>query len=326
MKKFRASILSAALFTATAVLLSACGGGGGDNVVAPTPVPVATETVSGTAATGKALAGTVIVINKDGKASDPVVINADGTFKVVVPKGAPYLIKASNGKPGESLVELYSFLADATKQVNVTQLTTQALYDANGQQKVADLYATWAAHHADLTQAKVDNAARKVAANLKVLLTTAGLNPKTVNIFNDVFKANSTGLDKVLDQVQISYNCNISSCNVNYTVNGFAFPWNYTIDTTGYIVVTPPSAGNYDMKITVTVLGQTAPVVVIKSVPKPTSQAEFCEGDNAEAGLPPGSSVSSCSYSGNKGSLAGTVFTNGTNVAFTATVEFIAAT
>jgi hypothetical protein len=329
MNKFRASILSAALLTGTVTLLTACGGGGGDSTAAaPTPAPAATETVSGTAATGKAFSGTVVIVNKDGKASDPVTIKADGTFSVVAPKGAPYLIKANNGKAGDALVELYSFLADATKHVNVTQLTTQAVYDANAQAKLNDLFNAWATHHADLTQDKIDKAAKKVAANLKNQLTAAGLNPKSISIFNDTFKTDSTGLDKVLDQVKISYNCNVSSCNVNYTVNGFAFEWNYSVDITGYNVVITHGGdvptGNFDLKITINILG-TSQVLIYKATPKPANQTDFCVGAFS-AQLPPGAVINTCNYSGNTGTISATVNTQGINTDFTATYEFVPAT
>ena len=326
MNMFRISLLSAAVLTMSATLLTACGGGGDDST--PTTQPAAqTESVSGTAATGKPFVGTVVVVNKDGKESAAVTIAADGTFKVDVPKGAPYLIKASNGKAGESLVELYSYLADASKHVNVTQLTTQALYDANQQKKIADLYAQWAVHHADLTTAEVELAAKKVAANLKAQLSAAGLNPKAVNIFNDVFKANSTGLDKVLDQVQISYNCNVSSCNVNYTVNGFAFTWNYTVDTTGYNVSVTPGTplGSYDLKVTTNVAGVPSDIT-IHDVPKPATQAEFCADGDVKDGLPSNITINSCTFSGNKGAINATVTTpQGLSINYTVNYEYVPA-
>ncbi len=328
MNTFRASLMGVAILTGAATLLTACGGGGGSDTPPSTTPGVQVDTINGTAATGKAFVGTVVVVNKDGLASAPAPIAADGTFKVNVVKGAPYLIKASNGKTGDALVELYSYLADAQKRVNVTQLTTQAVYDANAQAKLADLYAQWATRHAALTQAKIDTAAKKVAANLNTQLTAAGLNPKAISIFNDYFRANSTGIDKVLDQVKISYNCNIGSCNVNYIVNGFAFDWNYSIDVSGYnIVITPPltTNGNYDLKVTTVIAGQ-GTTIVVKGVPKAANKAEFCGDDEIQGQLPANITINSCDYNGTTGAINATVVSQGFSINYTVNYEYVAAT
>ena len=78
-----------------------------------------TEKLTGTAATGAALAGANIeVVNKNGTTKS-VVAGADGKFSIDVEKGAPYLLKATKGT-GESQVTLYSY-ASAAGNVNVTQ-------------------------------------------------------------------------------------------------------------------------------------------------------------------------------------------------------------
>ncbi|MFZ3194196.1 MAG: hypothetical protein WA154_13445, partial [Moraxellaceae bacterium] len=70
-----------------------------------TPTTPAAETakIEGVAATGKPFVGKVEVVNAQGKKSSAVTINADGTFSVDVPKGAPYLIRAFNDNPADSL-------------------------------------------------------------------------------------------------------------------------------------------------------------------------------------------------------------------------------
>jgi hypothetical protein len=252
MKTVNPKSLALAVCIGSMTLLAACNDSDNNDNPAPAkPAPVTTETIKGTAALGKAFVGKIVVKNKDGKESTPVTINADGTFEVTVPTGAPYLIKATNEKTGDQLVELYSYLADASKNINVTQLTTQAVFAANNQTKLANLYADWVASYTALTQAKIDEAAKKVAANLNAQFINAGYDvaaSKKVNIFNDAFKAAygtqaGTGIDKVLDKVVVNYNCNVSACNVAYTVNGAAYTWNYGIDTTGYTVVVD-SGGN----------------------------------------------------------------------------------
>lgn len=195
-----------------------------------------TEKLTGTVATGAALAGAnVEVVNKNGTTKS-VVAGADGKFSIDVEKGAPYLLKATKGT-GESQVTLYSY-ASAAGNVNVTQLTTQALFDVNGQMDVAKLWEAWQSQAAGITQAKIDESAKKVAANLNEQFTKAGVDPKKVNIFNYEFKPDGKGFDAVLDQVKIDYSCNIGSCNVTYKVGDNAnYNWNYTISTNGYSFV-----------------------------------------------------------------------------------------
>ena len=107
-----------------------------------------TEKLTGTAATGAALAGAnVEVVNKNGTTKS-VVAGADGKFSIDVEKGAPYLLKATKGT-GESQVTLYSY-ASAAGNVNVTQLTTQAILAANKADEkrdynsLAEIYTNWA--------------------------------------------------------------------------------------------------------------------------------------------------------------------------------------
>ena len=191
-----------------------------------------TETLKGTAATGAPFKGAeIIVTNKNGK-SQSTTVNENGEFDVKIEIGSPYIIRAKKGD-----VTLFSYAASAG-YVNVNQLTTQALFDVNGQMDVAKLWEAWQSQAAAITQAKIDEAAKKVAANLNEQFTKAGVDPKKVNIFNYEFKPDGKGFDAVLDQVKIDYSCNIGSCNVTYKVGDNAnYNWNYTISTNGYSFV-----------------------------------------------------------------------------------------
>lgn len=191
------------------------------------------DTITGIAATGAALAGAdVEVINKAGK-SAKAVAGTDGKFSLKIDVGAPYMIKASKGDK-----VLYSYTATAG-YVNVTQLTTQAVLEAYEKGNIATLYKDWAVLSNKITQAKIDEAAKKVAANLdKTLsakLTAEKVDAKKLNIFTQQFEANSKGLDAILDDIQVLYNCNLTSCNVEYKVKGETYTgWNYNISTDGY--------------------------------------------------------------------------------------------
>lgn len=249
MKRLGYSLLTVAMCMGTAALVGC--NDNNDNNSGSTTTPATTETIKGTAATGKAFVGKVQVINSKGEKSTLVSIGADGTFTVTVPKGAPYLIKASNKDTGGGvdapLIDLYSYLADASKAVNVTQLTTQAVYDANGQTSLENLYNSWASQYNRLTEEKILTAAKRVAANLDSVLaakfTAAGVDAKTLNVFTIPFTAAhgttvGTGLDKVLDGVTITgfNNCTAGACTISYSFFDAAYTWKYDISTTGYNV------------------------------------------------------------------------------------------
>lgn len=262
MKPLNFKALTLAVCTGAIVGLSACGSDN-DNSNTTTTTPASTETIKGMAATGKPFVGKVVVKNKDGKESKAVDTKPDGTFEVQAPKGGPYLIKAYNDKTGDQAVTLYSYSADAKTNVNVNQLTTQAVFTANGQASLDTLYKDWNKQNSVVSAVKIEEAAKKVAANLKNEFDAVSIDAKKLNIFSYEFKADSRGFDSVLDKVQISgfSNCNVSSCSVKYTVNGTDFAWNYQISTTGYSWVIngggiPGSGQNCLVGVDVKVAGQ----------------------------------------------------------------------
>lgn len=263
MKPLNFKALTLAVCVGATLSLAACGSDNDDNNSTANPAPASTETIKGTAATGKPFVGKIVVKNKDGKESTAVDIKLDGTFEVAAPKGGPYLIKAYNDKTGDQAVTLYSYSMDAKTQVNVNQLTTQAIFAANGQASLDALYKDWDKQNSVVTAAKVEDAAKKVAANLSSQFAAVSIDAKKLNIFSYEFKANGSGFDAVLDKVQISgfSNCNVSSCNVKYMINGSEFSWNYQISTTGYSWVVdgggiPGSGQNCLVDVDVKVAGQ----------------------------------------------------------------------
>lgn len=283
------------------------------------------DTITGIAATGAALAGAdVEVINKAGK-SAKAVAGTDGKFSLKIDVGAPYMIKASKGDK-----VLYSYTATAG-YVNVTQLTTQAVLEAYEKGNIATLYKDWAVLSNKITQAKIDEAAKKVAANLdKTLsaeLTAEKVDAKKLNIFTQQFEANSKGLDAILDDIQVLYNCNLTSCNVSYKVKGVDYTaWNYSISTDGYNWVIEPNnpnipTGNYNLKITTTVMG-VGTSQTINGIPKPANKDEFCMSEEMKKYLPQGFKQNSCSWSGNVGEMNVTASANGISMTYTIKYEY----
>lgn len=223
-----------------AITLTGCGSD--NNNATPTPTPTATQTVNGMAATGKAMAGgTVEITNANGKKASST-IKADGSYTVTVEKAQPYLLKASTAASAgvESKTE-YSYANDSSvSNVNVTQLTTQALFDASGMKDLAEVYKNWATSK-PIDDAKVLESAKEVVANLKTQLIAKGYTEAQVNqlnVLNQKFVAQSattTGdkLDQVLDQFKTSYTCTATACSGSYQFAGTTVNWNSNIATTG---------------------------------------------------------------------------------------------
>ena len=346
-KKMSKTVLLSAMLSAS-LMITGCNDDNDSDSTNNTPEnPVATERLTGTVATGAALAGANLhVVNKNGTTKS-VVVGADGKFSIDVEKGAPYLLKATKGT-GESEVTLYSY-ASGAGNVNVTQLTTQAILAINQDPEnrdynsLADVYSHWAALVKDSTinemNAAIDQAAKEVVANLKTVFDANGYNSANYpDIFKTVFVANSTGLDKVLDQVEISGLNNACtgvgstySCNVQYLVNGENFSWNYSVNTSGIVININSNnnpnipSGNYNLKVTTSVMGQGASVT-IQNIPKPSNQSEFCAADDVTAQLPNGQfKINSCSFNGTVGNINATINANGFNVTYDVKYEYSAA-
>jgi Bacterial Ig domain len=205
-----------ALASASLLILSACGGGGGTTPVAQAVVtPVATDfTLSGTAATGAALAGaTIVVTDKDGKEVCNQIAAADGSYSCTIPLTAkgPFVIVATLDE--QSLV---STVAEAvTSTANVTPLTNliAARLSPSGDPKklVDELKANNTLYDKAALKAKVDD----LLAALKPLLDALG---DGTNPITGVFKADGSGHDRLLDAVQVSVRPDGTGSNIELTV------------------------------------------------------------------------------------------------------------
>lgn len=317
--------LLCALFIGAASLgLTACGSSDDDNGSASTPV-VQTETIKGIAATGNPFVGQVEVVNAKGEKSTLVTIAADGSFTVTVPKGAPYLLKAFNDSQ-----TLYSYAASvsSTGQVNINQLTTAALYNANGQMALDDLYTEWAAESKSVTKANIEQAAAVVVANLRSELSAAGLSESTINslnVFDYAFTPTAgNAFDGVLDEVTFSYTCSVMACTSSYSVAGQSLTWNYDIDTSGInfdlgnIGGGEIPTGSYSLKITTTINGFSNSTVTPNAI-KPANQSEFC--GNTDLLNTSGLTITQCSFDGSIGRIQGAV----SGISYSYLFEYMAA-
>lgn len=304
-----------ALVTGLAVMLAACGGGDDDDTGGTTPPPVAKATITGVAAVGAAIPNaTVTGINVRGE-TITATTGADGSYTIDIPEGAPYALKVTDAAGNT----WYSY-AQAAGRANLTPLTTLALSQAWGNKPLADLTAAWAANAP--TAEQVLAAAATVNANLQTVMRNAGVDPTSTNIFTQTFSANGQGLDAVLDAMRVSFSCSAGACTQTILSPGgdVLITWNGSISTTGFTVswsggaaggggqidvnlgacAPNPTPGTYSMIVQTTVAGLGGvpiPEICVNGLPgKPASQNDFCGSADVTSALPPGVSITACSF------------------------------
>lgn len=329
-RRHLAALTSLCLALSGAALLGACGGGG-DPAAAGGTAAAAQVTLSGTAATGAAIANAEVTATNAQGAQTKVRTGADGSFSLAIADGAPYVLSVVDAL-GQAW---YSYAAQAGV-ANITPLTTLALLDANANKPLADLARSWAS--AQLSASAVLASAAKVNAHLQSQFQAKGLNAASHNIFSTPFAANHTGFDAVLDALRVSFNCSATACSqsISSPQGGVLVSWNANIATTGISLswttsaagggagsggsttlglgsCAAPKAGTYSMLVQTTVSGLAGvaiPEVCIDGLPgKPSGDADFCGGATVTAQLPPGVTVKSCSFSGNSGTITAQIST-----------------
>jgi hypothetical protein len=187
------------LIVLTSVLITAagCGGGGGSAPPATTPA----STLSGTAAAGAPIIGTVSVKDSLG-AVKTVVIAPDGKYSVDVSgMTAPFMLRAE-GTVGSRSYQLHSAAvsADINGSVNITPLTD--LIVANVSSEVAaTLYGNGS--FSGLTPAALAQAEANLRTRLQPVLTAIGLDA-TTDLLRATFNANHTGQDALLDVLRVT--------------------------------------------------------------------------------------------------------------------------
>lgn len=212
-----------AALAALGLMLSGCGGGGGSDAGGGTA-----STLSGTAATGAAMVGHIEVTGAGGQTLGSVAINADGSFSAdVTGMSGPFLLAAL--PDDTSLPTQYSYAAAAGVTVNVTPLTTLALFLANSQQDLAAMAASWSSAQIDTTA--LATAQARINANFASQLSAQGLDPTTYDFFSAGFDTDGNGLDGMLDGLVIDVDMSGGSYSIQ--VGGASFSFDAGIDIGG---------------------------------------------------------------------------------------------
>lgn len=197
-------VKAALLAMSTGLLLNACGGGGGggdDPVPTPAPTPAPSPSISGVAAAGAPLSGTVTVKDANG-VTRSVPIGADGGYRVdVTGLTAPFVFRAE-GVVGGRLYVVHSAAtaADVGGTINVTPLTDLIIANIAG-----DLASNFFdnPNFASLTATELAEQSNALKARLQDVLTGLGIE-STIDLLRTSFATDHSGLDAALDVLRVT--------------------------------------------------------------------------------------------------------------------------
>lgn len=200
-----------------AAALVACGGGGSGGTST-------TSSLTGTAAVGAPLAGATVVLKDSTGKTLTQTAGADGTYTFADVSGltAPLMLQAT-GTAGGTNYTLHSVLETAPASgvsgiINVSPQTDAATAQALGAEP-ATVFAD-AAQIKTIDATKLADAKARLNAALADVLTALGKDPKTVDVFTTAFKADNTGLDKLLDLVSVNNAATSSGQAMQVTYKG----------------------------------------------------------------------------------------------------------
>jgi hypothetical protein len=190
--------------------LVACGGGGSSS-----PQAIA---IDGIAATGAPSASaTLSVFDATGSlVVEGVVVAADGKYSLTIPAGkvAPYVFVLDDGV--DKLVSILGSNNSAT--VNINQITDLVAAKLSPSGNPLSLPAEITNGSATATTSAITSASTSVQTALQSLLTAT--NVSSFDPFSVKFETNGTGVDKVLDMLDIKITPAGTTSNVEVTVKG----------------------------------------------------------------------------------------------------------
>jgi hypothetical protein len=211
------------LFLAAAII-AACGSSGSDSPIATDNNETPPKTISGTAAAGAPIVGIVNIKGANGNtASSPIEL--DGSFEVIVDDlTAPYILYAEGEVNGKFLRIFSSGVKVGT--INITPITDFILRNAL---KMAAETALddWTNSASLVDETTLANAEEEVQTQLQPILNAAGVG-EDVDLMTTSFNADHSGLDAVLDSVDISYDDTNKTVTVTNTITGTSFEDNIT--------------------------------------------------------------------------------------------------
>lgn len=224
-----ASTISASL------LLFGCGGGSDSSPSTGGGTPAST-TISGTAAAGAPIVGSVTVKDANG-ATRTVDIAIDGSYQVdVTGMTAPFKFRAS-GDVGGRRVALVSAAtsADIGGKINITPFTDLIVANIAGQ--LAQTYFD-SSNSAALTASELNAARDTLTQRLLPILTSLGV-ASSFDLLHSAFAANHTGFDAVMDAVRVSIDPATSTATIQDIINNTKITDDLTSKTDSSVLPTP---------------------------------------------------------------------------------------
>jgi len=189
----------------------------------PSPSSSTTANLSGTAATGAAMVGHIIVADANGELKTNININADGTFSADVSNMSPPFILSAIPDDA-TLPTQYSYADAANITVNITPLTSLAMFMANGQQDLASFANNWISQNNQITETGLETAKAQINSIFSAQFQEHGLNSNTYDFFSTPFAADHTRFDAVLDDLSIDIDMTGGSFSIK--VNDVPFNFN----------------------------------------------------------------------------------------------------
>ena len=183
------------LFFAVVMAMAGCGGGGGGGAT------VGASTVSGVAAAGAPLVGTVFLKDSATPAKEmSSTIGADGSFSFDVSALKPPFLLKAQGTIGSTNYTLYSY-SSGPGIGNINPFANLAVASATGGADLAALYASPVPATMQLIATNLAKAVTDIQTKLQPLLT---LYHATANPISETYAANHLGYDGVLDVVTVA--------------------------------------------------------------------------------------------------------------------------
>ena len=208
--------LNVFLMAMSIAMLVGCGGGGGGGgttTIEETPI---THALSGVAAAGAPVSGIVHVKGADGKTAS-ITINANGVYSINVTGITPPYIVYAEGTVDGTAIKIFS-AGVAEGVINITPITDLILRNALGE-SAETAYDTWGTD--SISGTKLAAAETVVQNQLKPVLDAAGV-AADADLIATPFNADHTGLDAVLDVLNISYSGNTATVKNNYTGSSYS--------------------------------------------------------------------------------------------------------
>ena len=187
---------------AFALVLTACGGGGGGGT-ASSPI---SNSLGGVVATGAPMSSAAVTLTCANGATKVTSSDSSGSYSFTDMSGctAPYVVTAVGQVNGttESLVSVFPTEVSGAQNVNVTPLTHAIAATLATDGNPLSLASNIATSASGITATAVNARTTAIATALSGMLASAGVTG-SFNPITGTFAADSTGIDKVLDNLSV---------------------------------------------------------------------------------------------------------------------------